>query len=141
MTTKRDYYEVLGVNRNASDAEIKKAFNQLALKFHPDRNPGDTETAAHFREVAEAYEVLRDGDKRQRYDRYGHAGLEGVAMPDFNNADISSMFGDLLDSLFGGGGRGRGPRAGRDVRVEVHLELVEAARGVRKEVKVRRAVT
>jgi molecular chaperone DnaJ len=139
MATKRDYYEVLGLKREASTEEINKSYRELAKRYHPDRNSHDEEATQKFREVAEAYEVLRDPEKRQRYDRYGHAGLEGVEMPDFSNMDVlSRMFGDLFENFFGGGGR-RGPRAGRDVRASVELDLVEAARGVTKQVQVRRA--
>ncbi len=141
MANKRDYYEVLGLNREAPPDEVDKAYRRLAKQFHPDRNSGDGEAMEKFKEAAEAYEVLRDPDKRQRYDRYGFAGLEGMAMPDFGNADVlSSMFGDIFDSLFGGGGRGRrgGPKGGRDVRVEIELELAEAASGVTKQLRFRR---
>ncbi len=142
MANKRDYYEVLGLKREAAPDEIDKAYRRLAKQFHPDRNSGDGEAMESFKEVAEAYEVLRDPNKRQRYDRYGFAGLEGMQMPDFGNADVlSSMFGDIFDSLFGGGGgRGRGgPKAGRDVRVTVELDLAEAARSVTKQLQFRRA--
>ena len=138
MATKRDYYEVLGLNRTAQPDEIKDAYRRLAKQHHPDRNPGDEDCAAKFREVSEAYEVLRDPDKRQRYDRYGFAGLEGMQMPDFGSSDFMRSVLDMFGDLFGGGGRG-GPRQGRDVRVEVELDLAEAARGVRKEVRFRRA--
>src|SRR4051812_10327161 len=102
-TTKRDYYEVLGVRRDASADEIKKSYRQLALKFHPDKNPGDAAAESKFKEAAEAYEVLSDQQKRQRYDRYGHAGLEGAGVHHFRNAeDIMSAFSDIFGSgLFG----------------------------------------
>src|SRR4051794_40426585 len=115
MATKRDYYDVLGLNRDAAADEIKKAYRQMALKFHPDKNPGDKEAEAKFKEAAEAYEVLSDQAKRQRYDRYGHAGLDGAGVHDFRNADdIMSAFSDifgggLFGDVFGGGGRRRGP--------------------------------
>ncbi len=116
-TTKRDYYEVLGVKREAAPEEIKKAYRQMALKNHPDKNPGDSEAEKRFKEAAEAYEVLSDQSKRQRYDRYGHAGLEGAGVHDFRNAeDIMSAFGDIFGGgLFGDlfGQRRRGPRPGR----------------------------
>src|SRR3954451_6755258 len=96
MTTKRDYYEVLGVAREASAEEVRKAFRTLALKFHPDRNHGDEEAAVKFKEAAEAHEVLSDPQKRQAYDRYGHAGLSGTQMPDFANADLFDVMGDLF---------------------------------------------
>src|SRR5437764_14875239 len=141
IVTKRDYYEVLGVSRDASSEEITKAYRKLVMQYHPDRTGGDKDAEVRFKEVAEAHEVLRDPDKRQRYDRYGFAGLEGVQMPDFGSADVlQSMFGDLFDSFFGGGGRSKrgGPRGGRDVRVEIELELPEAASGVNKQLRFRR---
>src|SRR4051795_6235873 len=142
MATKRDYYEVLGVKRDATSEEVKKAYRQLALKNHPDKNPGDPEAEMRFREAAEAYEVLSEPTKRQRYDRYGHAGLEGAGVHDFRNAeDIMSAFGDI----FGGGlfgdlfaQRRRGPRPGQDLLYKLEIELVEAARGVSKSIEVTR---
>ena len=117
--TKRDYYEVLGVTREAPADEIKKAYRQMALKFHPDRNPGDEEATKRFKEAAEAYEILSDTEKRQRYDRYGHAGLNGTAMHDFRSTDdIMSAFSDIFGGgLFGDifGERRRGPRPGPDL--------------------------
>src|SRR6476660_3995070 len=96
-STKRDFYEVLGVKREASTDEIKKAYRQLALKNHPDKNPGNAEAEKRFKEAAEAYEVLSDQAKRQRYDRYGHAGMEGAGVHDFRNAeDIMSAFSDIF---------------------------------------------
>jgi molecular chaperone DnaJ len=138
--TKRDYYEVLGLKREASADEIKKAYRQLALKHHPDKNPGDAEAEKKFKEAAEAYEVLSDQNKRQRYDRYGHAGLEGAGIEDFTNAQ------DFLREFLGGAGffgdffgpRRRGPRAGHDIQMRLEIELVEAARGVTKTVELTR---
>jgi molecular chaperone DnaJ len=142
MATKRDYYEVLGLRRDASLDEIKKAYRQLALKNHPDKNPGDTEAEKRFREAAEAYEVLSDQPKRQRYDRYGHAGLEGAGVHDFHSAeDIMAAFGDIFGGgLFGDlfGQRRRGPRAGQDLHMKLEIELQEAARGATKPIEVRR---
>ena len=116
----RDYYEVLGVSRDASSDELKKAYRRLALKHHPDKNPGDKDAESAFKEAAEAYAVLSDAEKRQRYDRFGRAGLGG--QPGFSgfNEEVFGDFGDILGSLFGfgnifGGGR-RGPRAGADLR-------------------------
>ena len=117
--TKRDYYEVLGVTREAPADEIKKAYRQMALKFHPDRNPGDEAATKKFKEAAEAYEILSDSEKRQRYDRYGHAGLNGTAMHDFRSTDdIMSAFSEIFGGgLFGDifGERRRGPRPGPDL--------------------------
>ena len=141
-TTKRDYYEVLGVKRDATPDEIKKSYRQLALKNHPDKNPDDPDSEKRFREGAEAYEVLSDQAKRQRYDRYGHAGLEGAGVHDFRNAeDIMSAFGDifggsLLGDLFGQ--RKRGPRPGQDLLYKLEIELVEAARGSTKAIDLKR---
>src|SRR6516165_8516774 len=101
-STKRDYYEVLGVARDAGAEEIKRAYRKLAMQYHPDRNVGDQEAEQKFKEAAEAYEVLRDAEKRQRYDRYGHAGLEGLNVPHFNDAQsVFDIFGDLFGDLFG----------------------------------------
>src|SRR5438270_4969163 len=110
-TTKRDLYEILGVQKSVTEEELKKAYRVLAMKYHPDRNSGDDEAAARFKEAAEAYDVLSNTEKRQRYDLYGHAGLERM-LPDFS-AERSpfDLFGDLLSGLFGGGRR-RGPHAG-----------------------------
>jgi curved DNA-binding protein CbpA len=144
MATKRDYYEVLGVARDASDDDIKRAYRRMALKFHPDRNPNDAEAEQKFKESAEAYEVLSDAEKRSRYDRYGHQGLSGTGFHEFTNAeDIFATFGDIFGGgmfadLFGGRRSRRGPRAGRDLRVQVELDLFEAARGVTKTFDVRR---
>src|SRR4051794_37478595 len=136
-TTKRDYYEVLGVAKTATGEEIKKAYRKLAMQFHPDRNHGDEEASHKFKEATEAYDVLSDTEKRERYDRYGHAGLEGLSMPDFSNTDsIFDAFGDLFGELFGGGGGGgrrkRGPRPGRDLGIAVQIELTEAFKGCKK---------
>ncbi len=138
MANKRDYYEVLGVARDAQPDQIDSAYRRLAMKYHPDRNPGDDSAADKFKEVAVAHEVLRDPEKRQRYDRFGHAGLEGMDMPDFSSHDFMQSVMDLFGGIFGGGGHG-GPRGGRDTRVVVELSLEEAARGVSKQVKFTRA--
>src|SRR4051812_28632294 len=146
MASKRDYYEVLGVERSASEKEIATAYRKLAIKFHPDKNPGDDEAVGRFKEAAEAFEVLSDADKRGRYDRFGHAGVDGGAGPHFREAsDVFEAFGDIFgEGIFGdlfGGGRGnRGSRArpGTDVRSDVTLELLEAARGVTKTLKYQR---
>jgi molecular chaperone DnaJ len=141
-TTKRDFYEVLGVARNADPADIKRAYRQMALKFHPDRNPGDNEAEKKFREAADAYEVLSDNEKRQRYDRYGHAGLEGTPFHDFRSTDdIMSAFSDIFGGgLFGDlfGERRRGPRPGPDLIMKLEIDLVEAARGTTKVIEVSR---
>lgn len=140
--TKRDYYEVLGVRREASVDDIKRAYRQLALKYHPDKNPGDPAAEKRFKEGAEAYEVLSDDSKRQRYDRFGHAGLEGAGVHDFRSTDdIMSAFSDI----FGGGlfgdlfqQRRRGPRPGQDLIYKLEIELIEAANGAAKMIEVPR---
>lgn len=140
MAAKRDYYEVLGVARTAGDTEIAAAYRKLAIKFHPDKNPGDEEAIARFKEAAEAFEVLNDAQKRSLYDQYGHAGLEarmGAATQFADVEDIFSAFGDLFGDLFGAR-RGRRPRKGRDVRCDVTLTLHEAAAGAKKKVQFQR---
>ena len=139
--TKRDYYEVLGIGRDATAEVIKRTYRQLALKYHPDKNPGDSEAEALFKEAAEAYEILSDESKRQRYDRYGHAGLGGAG-PHFQSADdVMSAFGEIFGSdLFGGmfNARRRGPRPGQDLLMKLELDLNEAARGATKTIEVTR---
>jgi molecular chaperone DnaJ len=137
-TAKRDYYEVLGVPREADAEEIKRAYRKLAMQYHPDRNVGDGEAEIKFKEAAEAYEVLSDADKRERYDRYGHAGLQGLNVPHFSDAQsVFDLFGDLFGDVFGQRGR-QGPRRGRDQKYEIELDLVEAAREVTKTITVAR---
>src|SRR3954471_8160007 len=135
----RDYYEILGVERSASNGEISTAYRKLAVKYHPDRNPGDKDAIDRFKEAAEAFEVLNDADKRARYDRFGHAGLNGqYGAHHFTDVeDIFSAFGDLFGDLFGGRQRNR-PHKGRDVRCDVTLTLKEAAGGVTKVVEFQR---
>src|SRR3954454_16740165 len=139
---KRDLYEILGISREAAAEDVKKAYRQMALKYHPDRNPGDKEAEKKFREAAEAYDVLSDGEKRQRYDRYGHAGLEGAAFHDFRSTDdIMSAFSDIFGGgLFGDlfGDRRRGPRPGPDLLLKLEIELIEAARGTTRTIEVNR---
>jgi molecular chaperone DnaJ len=141
MAGKIDYYEVLGITKEADGEVIKKAYRKLAMQYHPDRNAGDPEAEVKFKAAAEAYEVLRDPEKRQRYDRYGHAGLQGMNVPHFDNAQsVFDVFGDLLGDIFGGGGGrgGRGPAAGHDLEVTLELELAEAARGITKNITIPR---
>lgn len=134
MTAKRDYYEVLGVNQNASESELKASYRKLALKFHPDRNPGDNAAEEKFKEAAEAYEVLRDPNKRQIYDQYGHQGLEGQGFSGFGGfEDIFSSFGDIFEDFFGfSSGRSSRSRVqrGSDLRYDMVLEFMDAAFGV-----------
>lgn len=141
-TAKRDYYEVLGLRKDASAEEIKKSYRQLALKFHPDKNPGDHEAEIRFREAAEAYEVLADTTKRARYDRYGHAGLEGAGAQNFRSADdIMSAFSEIFgDGVFGNffTPRKRGPRPGQDLLIKLEIDLEDAARGVSRNIDVTR---
>jgi molecular chaperone DnaJ len=140
MARKRDYYEVLGISRDADEDTLKKAYRKLAMQYHPDRNVGDAEAEVRFKEASEAFEVLRDPQKRQRYDRYGHEGLEGMSMPDFASAGgFADMFSELFGDIFGGGRRG--VRAGRDLQIAVEIDLLEAAQGVRKSIRVPREET
>lgn len=144
---KRDYYEILGVAKNASDDEIKKAYRKLAIKYHPDKNPDDKGAEEKFKEAAEAYEVLSNPEKRQQYDRFGHAGMSGAAGGGFggmNMDDIFSQFGDIFGGAFGGsfggGGRGRRVNRGTNLRVTVKLNLHDIAHGVEKKIKVNKHV-
>ena len=156
MASKRDYYEVLGVGKDASADEIKKAYRKLAVKYHPDKNPGDKEAEEKFKEAAEAYSILSDPDKKARYDQFGHAGVEGAG-PDFSggfgnlNDILNEIFGSAFGGGFGGGfggfgGFGGGQRQqqrvyrGRDIRVRVKLTLEEIAKGVEKEITIEKSV-
>lgn len=146
--SKRDYYDILGLKKGASESEIKKAYRQMAIKYHPDKNPGDKAAEDKFKEAAEAYEVLSDGEKRQRYDQYGHAGMGGGfggGGGSMNMDDIFSQFGDIFGSAFGGGGfggfGGGGGNAqrrvkGSNLRIRVKLNLEEIALGCQKKIKV-----
>jgi len=138
MPIKRDYYEILGVSRDADEDEVKKAYRKRALKYHPDRNTGDKEAEERFKEAAEAYEVLRDREKREIYDLYGHDGLKGTGFTGFGGfEDIFSAFGDIFENFFGfGGKRSRRTRIrrGNDLRYNLELTLEEAYRGKEKEV-------
>ncbi len=147
--SKRDYYEILGVGRNADENEIKKSYRKMAMKYHPDKNPGDKAAEDKFKEAAEAYEVLSDSQKRARYDQFGHAGMGGGhghgAGGSMNMDDIFSQFGDIFGSGFGGfgGGGGRGRRRaykGSNLRIRVKLTLEEIAKGTTKKVKVNKLV-
>jgi len=145
MAEKRDYYEVLGLSREATDDDIRRAYRQLALKFHPDRNPNDKTAESKFKEATEAYSILNDKEKRSAYDRFGHAGIDGRQGFDFQGAgvgDILSHFQDLFSDFFGGGGgfggggRGRQQARGADVRVDATISLEEAISGTKHEVTV-----
>ena len=156
MAEKRDYYEVLGVDKNASAEDIKKAYRKKAIQYHPDKNPGDKEAEEKFKEAAEAYEVLSDPQKRQRYDQFGMAGMQGAggwSGGGMSMEDIFSHFGDIFEGagfdlgdigemFMGGSGRSRGPRVrrGSDMRVKVRLTLEEIATGCEKKIKVRKLV-
>ena len=147
MSEKRDYYEVLGVSKNADEGEIKKAYRKLALKYHPDKNPGDATAEEKFKEAAEAYEVLSNPEKKAQYDRFGHAGMGqgGFGGGGMNMDDIFSQFGDIFGGAFGGsfgGSRGGGNRVvrGTNLRVKMKLTLEEIAEGVNKKIKVNKLV-
>ena len=139
---KRDYYEVLGVDKNADDAAIKKAYRQLAKKYHPDMNPGDKEAEMKFKEASEAYAVLSDPDKRRQYDQFGHAAFDGSAGGggfDFSGMDFGDIFGDIFGDFFGGGGSRRtnnGPMKGQNVRARLNIKFEEAAFGCEKEIEL-----
>ena len=150
--TKRDYYEILGVQKNASKEEIKKAYRKQALKYHPDKNPGDKSAEEKFKEAAEAYEVLSNDEKRSRYDRFGHAGLGGAGNGfgggGMTMEDIFASFGDIFGDAFGGFGgfgsssrRSRRVNKGSNLRVKVKLNLHEIAHGAEKKIKVRKYIT
>lgn len=141
MSGQRDYYEILEVTKTASRDEISASYRRLAIKYHPDKNPGDEDAVRRFKECAEAFEVLSDAEKRARYDRFGHSGVQGGSQfHDVN--DIFSAFADIFrgsgfESIFGGGGRG-GASRGQHVRCDVTLDLLEAARGVKKQIRIKR---
>ncbi|EET60193.1 chaperone protein DnaJ [Marvinbryantia formatexigens DSM 14469] len=143
--TKRDYYEVLGVDKNADEAALKKAYRQLAKKYHPDMNPGDAEAEKKFKEASEAYAVLSDPEKRRQYDQFGHAAFEqggggsGFGGFDFNSADMGDIFGDIFGDLFGGGSRrrsGNGPMRGANLRASVRITFEEAVFGCEKQLEL-----
>ena len=138
MATQQDYYEILNVGRDCAADEIKRAYRKMAMKYHPDRNPGDKEAEQKFKNSAEAYEVLSDTDKRQRYDRFGHQGLRGTSGHDFAHmdaSDISSMFGDIFGDIFGGGRSQRGgPQRGYDLETQIEITLEQVAAGVEREI-------
>lgn len=149
MSTKRDYYEILGTAKSATQEEIKKAYRKVAIQFHPDKNPGNKEAEEKFKEAAEAYEILSDPDKRAHYDRYGHARPgSSYSGHNMNMEDIFSQFGDIFgggspfDSFFGGGNTrgGRRQRKGSNLRIKLKLNLEEIANGVEKKIKVHRLV-
>jgi molecular chaperone DnaJ len=148
--SKRDYYEILGVARNATDPEIKSAYRKLALKYHPDRNPVDKQAEEHFKEAAEAYAILADAQKRAAYDRFGHAGVGAAAGPGGFDptifADFNDIFGNLGDifgfgDLFGGGRRRGGPQRGSDLRYDLEISFEEAARGSETTIQIPREET
>lgn len=145
MATKEDYYKILAVSHDASQEEVKRAYRKMAMTHHPDRNPGDPEAEKKFKDSAEAYEVLRDPEKKRIYDTYGHAGLDRTGFRGFTDVgDVFSTFGDLFADFFGGGffgdrfARARGPARGRSLRVALEIDLRDAARGVTKAIEMNR---
>jgi molecular chaperone DnaJ len=141
VSDRRDYYEVLGVERSVDAAELKRAYRKLAMELHPDRNPGDKESESKFKEASEAYQVLSDPEKRGRYDRFGHAGPSAGGAGFHDVGDIFSAFSDIFGDIFGGrmgGGAARGPARGSDIEVRLSLTLAEAFTGVTKDLKVLR---
>ncbi|MEX2387093.1 MAG: DnaJ domain-containing protein, partial [Phycisphaeraceae bacterium] len=146
MATTRDYYEILGIERSASAEQIKRAYRKLAMKYHPDRNPDNTEAETRFKEAAEAYEVLADAEKRQRYDRFGHAGLRGTSAHDFSHMDVGDIF-SMFEDIFGaggatGGGRRRSrSRRGYDLETQVEISLEDVFAGVEREIEFTRQDT
>ena len=142
MAEKRDYYEVLGVSRQASDSEIKSAYRKLAKKYHPDISPGDKEAEVKFKEASEAYAVLSDADKKRQYDQFGHAAFEGGAGGggfDFSGMDMGDIFGDIFGDFFGGGrsrAQSNGPMKGQNVRTTVRITFEEACFGIDKEIDI-----
>ncbi|MBR2751485.1 MAG: molecular chaperone DnaJ [Clostridiales bacterium] len=136
---KRDYYEVLGVNKGVSDEELKKAYRKMAKQYHPDLHPGDKEAEAKFKECNEAYAVLSDADKRRAYDQFGHAGVDGQGFSGFNGTavDLGDIFGSFFGGAFGGGGRrNNGPQRGADLKYNMSLDFMEAAFGVDKTITI-----
>ncbi|WP_116367472.1 molecular chaperone DnaJ [Parahaliea mediterranea] len=138
--SKRDYYEVLGVDRSTDEKEIKKAYRRVAMKYHPDRNPDDPDADAKFKEATEAYDVLMNAEKRAAYDQFGHAGVDpsmGGGAGGFGGGSFSDIFGDVFGDIFGGGGRGRGgPQRGSDLRYTLDISLEDAVRGTTVEIRV-----
>ncbi len=135
--SKACYYEILSVSRSASDGEIKKAYRKMAMKFHPDRNPGDKDAENKFKEASEAYEVLSDSQKRATYDQFGHAGLDGQAGGGFGRGGFEGGFGDIFSEMFGGGfGGQRGPEAGADLQYELEISLEDAVAGTSVDIRI-----
>lgn len=148
MTSKRDYYDILSISRTASAAEIKKAYRQLAMQYHPDKNPGDEQAEERFKEASEAYEILSDDHKRSIYDQFGHAGLQGQGRGFSNAEDVFGAFGDIFEDLFGfgGGSRRRGggrtrPQRGDDLRHDLTISFEEACFGCEKVIEVAKRQT
>ncbi|MFB3926662.1 MAG: molecular chaperone DnaJ [Syntrophales bacterium] len=143
--TKRDYYEILGVSRNASEEEIKRSYRRLAMRYHPDRNPGDKQAEEKFKEASEAYEVLRDPEKRELYNRYGHEGLSGAGFRGFSGfEDIFSSFSDIFEDIFGFTGQRRSRTEGRpgaDIRYDLNIPFMDAVTGTSTEIEVEKLET
>ncbi|MEZ4450690.1 MAG: molecular chaperone DnaJ [Nannocystaceae bacterium] len=144
MSAKRDYYEILGVEKGANAADLKRAYRKMAMQYHPDRNPGNAEAEERFKEAAEAFEVLNDPDKRRLYDQYGHEGPSRAGFSGFQGTDeVFSRFGDLFGDLFGnlgfgGGGRRNGPQQGSDIKLQLNIKFADAVKGIEREVTIPR---
>ena len=135
--SKRDYYEILGVSRDTSTGELKKAFKKKAMKYHPDRNPDNPEAAEKFKEAAEAYEVLSDSQKKSAYDQFGHSGVEGMGGgQSYNDVNINDIFGDIFGDVFGTRSQSRRQRRGSDLQYNLELSLKDAVLGIQKKIKI-----
>ena len=135
--SKRDYYEILGVSRDSSASELKKAFKKKAMKYHPDRNPDNPDAAQKFKEAAEAYDILSDPQKKSAYDQFGHSGVEGMGGgPNFNDVNINDIFGDIFGDVFGTRSQSRRQRRGSDLQYNLELTLEDAVLGTQKKIKI-----
>ena len=134
----KDYYDILNVSKSASDTEIKSAYRKLAMKYHPDRNPDDKSAENKFKEVSEAYDILKDSQKSSAYDQFGHSGVEGMGGggPNFNDININDIFGDIFGDVFGTRSQSRRQRRGSDLQYNLDLDLKDAVLGIQKKIKI-----